>query len=187
MQRILKLIAVMPPEPVFSEIIRKQQYIADSWGPRHALRTPPHITLIPPISLTSGEAGWLYGMAEALSGMFPPFKITLKDYGSFKPRVIFINLLSSPPLKDLQETWFEAVQAKMPIVLEKYPDRPFHPHLTLAHKDVTRPQFEQIWRFYETKKYDAIFPVNEFCILMHNEEGWVVERRYKLAVSSEKG
>jgi 2'-5' RNA ligase len=186
MQRILKLIAVMPPEPVFSDIIRKQQFIADSWGPKHALRTPPHITLVPPILLSSAEAGWLYGMAEALSAMYSPFTLTLKDYGSFKPRVVFVNLVYSPELKDLQETWQEAVRSRMPAVLDKYPERPFHPHLTLAHKDVTRGQFEPIWKFYESKHYDANIQINEFCMLQHEEDGWAVERRYKLAVSSEQ-
>lgn len=180
MQRILKLIAIIPPEPAFTEIRNEQEYIARKWGPAHALRTPPHITLIPPISLTSGEAGWLYGMAEALSGMYPPFSISLRNYETFKPRVIFINLMHSPELKDLHETWLEAIRLKMPHVLEKFPDRPFHPHVTLAHKDLVRGQYDQMWRFYSARKYDATFPVNEFCILDYNGEGWSVERRYGL-------
>jgi 2'-5' RNA ligase len=180
MQRILKLIAILPPEPLFSEIKREQEFLSLKWGPKHALRTPPHITLIPPISLDSGEAGWLYGMAEALSGMFSPFNISLRNYESFRPRVIFINLMHSPELKDLQETWLHAVKSKMPHVLEKYPDRPFHPHVTLAHKDVVRGQFEKIWKYYSTKKFQATFPVDEFCMLEYSEEGWALEKRYPL-------
>jgi 2'-5' RNA ligase len=183
MQRILKLIAVMPPEPVYAEIRRKQQFIADTWGPKHALRTPPHITLIPPILLTSSEAGWLYGMADALSAMFPPFEILLQGYGSFRPRVVFINIVNKTALKDLQETWLHAVRSKMPHVLDTYPDRPFHPHLTLAHKDVTKPQFEQIWRFYEDKQYEAVLHVDAFYILQHGENGWTVEKKYTLSGS----
>jgi 2'-5' RNA ligase len=67
---------------------------------------------------------------------------------------------------------------KMPHVLDKYPDRPFHPHLTLAHKDVNHPQFDKMWRYYNNKKYHAIFEVNHFCILKYTDEGWVVEQKF---------
>ncbi len=178
MQQNLKLIAIIPPEPVFSDIRKEQEYIADTWGPKHAMRAPPHITIIPPLALTSSEVGWLFGMANALSGSVSGFTMDLRDYGSFKPRVLYINPLVNHDLHDLYDLWHQSLLAKMPHVLEKYPDRSFHPHITLAHKDVTHRQFDEMWNHFSSKKYRASFRADHFCILQYTGEGWVVEKKY---------
>lgn len=180
MEKNLKLIAILPQEPYFSEIRKEQEYIATTWGPVYALRTPPHITIVPPVSLTSSEVGWLFGMAGALSGSLHSFNMELHDYGSFKPRVIFINTIINKQLHEMYDLWHQSLLAKMPHVLDKYPDRPYHPHLTLAHKDVTTQQFDRIWRYYDNKKYRVSFRADHFCILNHTENGWVVEKRFPL-------
>lgn len=180
MDKNLKLIAIVPPEPVYSSIRKEQEYIAATWGPVHALRTPPHLTIVPPISLSSAEIGLLFGMAGAFAGSVPPFRMELRDYGSFRPRVIFINPILNHTLHDLYDLWNQAIIARMPHVLDKYPERPFHPHITLAHKDVTHPQFDKMWRYYNHKKYHATFEVDHFCILKYTEEGWVVEEKFYL-------
>jgi 2'-5' RNA ligase len=178
MKQNLKLIALVPPEPIFSEIRKEQIHIADTWGPKHALRTPPHLTIIPPLSLTSSEIGWLFGMAGALAGTFYPFEMRLKDYNSFKPRVVFIQPVVPKELHDLFEIWHQALMVKMPHVLDRYPERPYHPHVTLAHKDVTHPQFDKIWNYYSGKQFRTTFKVDHFCILSYHEHGWEVEKRY---------
>lgn len=184
MNRNLKLIAIVPPEPVYSEIRKEQEDIASRWGPERALRTPPHITIIPPLLLNADEVGWLYGIAYAIAGTQTPFPIQLKNYSSFKPRVIFISPVVTPELYDLHDIWHQAIITKMPHVLAKYPDKPYHPHLTLAHKDVTHPQFDSMWKHYSNKPYQASFNANRFCILTHTESGWSVEKEYLFDLTS---
>jgi 2'-5' RNA ligase len=174
----LKLIAIIPPEPLYSDIRNEQTYIAATWGPKRALRTPPHITIIPPMLLNPDEVGWLYGIAYAIAGTVAPFSIQLKNYSSFKPRVIFISPIVSPALSDLHSIWHQAIITRMPHVLAKYPDRPYHPHLTLAHKDVTHTQFDSMWKYYADKPYLASFNADRFCILTHTDDGWSVEKEY---------
>lgn len=174
----LKLIAIVPPEPVFTEIRKEQEFIAKTWGPKHALRTPPHITIIPPIALTSGQTGWLSGMAYALAGHAVPFTFKLYDFDFFRPKVVYVRPVVSPELQELHDLWHQALLARMPHILDQYPDRPYHPHLTLAHKDVPGAQFEAMRKYYTAKTYRAEFLVDHFCILSHQGEGWVIERRY---------
>ncbi len=178
MQRNLKLIAIVPPEPVYSDIKSQQENIASTWGPKHALRTPPHITIIPPLLLSSQEVGWLYGIAYAIAGSQVPFKIPLKNYGSFKPRVIYISPIVNTNLQELQEIWHQAIKTKMPHVLSKYPDKPYQPHITLAHKDVTHLQFDQMWKHFAGQEYQSSFEVNRFSILNYSEAGWAIEKEY---------
>jgi 2'-5' RNA ligase len=172
------MIAIIPPEPIYSNIIDEQEYIAQTWGPSHGLRTPPHITLIPPLYLTSAEVGLLYGIAGALSGAMHTFQIDLKNYASFKPRVVYIHPAENEHLFTLHGWWRESLLTTMAHVLEKYPDRPYNPHLTLAHKDVTHPIFEKMWRHYANKSYQASFLAEHFSILQHEQKGWSEEKKF---------
>lgn len=176
----LKLIAIIPPEPAFSVVRQEQEHIQRTWGPAHALRTPPHLTIIPPVALTAGEVGLLLGLAGAIAGEFTPFDMELNGYGAFKPRVLFIHPQPAPALNELHDIWRIALMTRMPHVLAKYPDRPFHPHVTLAHKDVKGMQFSKMWSYYEKKEFHAFFRVDHFHILKHVGDGWVMERKYPL-------
>ncbi len=176
----LRLIAIVPPDPLFTTIRKEQEYIAETWGPLHALRTPPHITIIPPMALSSAETGFLYGMAEAIAGSVTPFDILLQGYGAFKPRVIFIEPAKADGLQLLHDIWRQALMTRMPHVLEKYPDRPFHPHVTLAHKDVKGSQFAKAYEHYAKQTFHASFTADHFHILQHAEEGWIIEKGYRL-------
>lgn len=178
MEQNLKLIAIIPPPEVYAEVRSLQEYIAHHWGPRHALRTPPHITIIPPIALNSAQTGWLFGMAYAMAGTLTPFQLELNGFDFFKPRVVYIRPIVSEPLQELHEIWQSALLSKMPHILDTYPQRPYHPHLTLAHKDVTRPQFDQMMLYFKNKPFHMHFTVDRFCILTHRDHGWEMEREY---------
>ena len=180
MAPLIKLIAIIPPEPVFSEIKQQQNLIAKTWGPKHALRTPPHITIIPPVALKAEEVPMVHNMAAAIAQMFTPFEIVLRNFGAFPPRVVFIRPEKSLVLESLQATLENALKQKLPHLLDNYPQRPYHPHVTLAHKDVRREQFEKMWVHYATKTYQATFNVTSFCILDHTADGWVVEQTFVL-------
>ena len=180
MTPVVKLIAIVLPEPVHTEIRQEQLYIAKTWGPKHALRTPPHITIIPPMALKPEEVPLIHSMAAAIAQNFSSFSMRLNGFGAFKPRVIFVHPEKSDALHGLQATWEHAIKQKLPHALANYPDRPYHPHVTLAHKDVRREQFDKMWEHFGAKPYHASFHVTSFCILDHTADGWVVERTFAL-------
>jgi 2'-5' RNA ligase len=180
MTPLVKLIAIVLPEPVYTEVREQQLFIAKTWGPKHALRTPPHITIIPPMALKQEEVPLIFSMASALSLSFSSFTMQLNGYGAFKPRVVFVHPQKCEALDGLEATWEHAIKQKLPHALANYPDRPYHPHVTLAHKDVRREQFEKIWDHYSALDYRVNFEVKEFCVLDHTKDGWAVERRFSL-------
>lgn len=174
----LKLIALLLPDSLSDQVKKEQLFIANSWGPKRTLRTPPHITLIPPISVTDAEEDQLQNLAEKISKVVRSFTLQLNGYGSFKPKVIFIRPEDSPELNDLQITWRKGLLATMPQVLDQYPERPYHPHLTLAHRDVTPEQFKNIWNYYAQQEYKASFKVDNFWILRHETNQWMPENKF---------
>lgn len=45
----LYFLAVIPPEPVFSEVMAFKKEMSERFSSSRALKSPPHITLLPPV------------------------------------------------------------------------------------------------------------------------------------------
>ena len=167
----LKLIAILPPTGIAEKVKQEQQFIADRWGPKHALRTPPHLTIIPPLAVNPTSFNAIKRMAAVIASGMNPFTIQLKGYGAFKPRVVYIHPVIPPAMQTLYRQWRDALEVELPQLLDRYPDLPYHPHLTLAHRDVYPDQFSSIWRHYQGRSFDAHFEVKSFWILHHGPDG----------------
>ena len=177
----LKLIAILVPEPIRSQVLAEQQHIADTWGPKHALRTPPHLTIIPPLTVDDNTDVVIRDIAVTIAQRTSLFNLKLHGYGAFKPRVVFIQPENSDALQDLYTQWRTLLERGTPHLLRKYPDRPYHPHLTLAHRDVTPEQFHPMWDHYKGKSFDAGFDVTGVWILHNTRSGWEPETEYQFS------
>lgn len=174
----LKLIALLLPDSLSDQVKKEQFFIAKTWGPKHALRTPPHITLIPPISVTDAEENSLQELADKISKSVHSFTLHLHGYGSFRPKVIFIHAEDSTDLNELQTLWRKELLTTMPHVLDQYPERPFHPHVTLAHRDMNAVQYKVIQEYYSGKNFFAEIVIKNFYILKHCPDGWEKEKAF---------
>ena len=180
MRSPLRLIAVLPPEPLAAYVRAEQQRIADTWGPRHALRTPPHITVIPPIEIGEDLIGRLEEIAAQVARAHSAFTLRLRGFGAFAPKVLYVRPVRNEELEGLYLDWRHRLEEDLPGVLERYPDKPYRPHLTLAHRDMEEAQFNAVWAHYGEKRLDIAFKVKSFCILDHVRSGWVVRKEFPL-------
>jgi 2'-5' RNA ligase len=101
------------------------------------------------------------------------FEITLKDFAAFKPKVIFVDVAKNEVLNGLYQSFADFIfsQNKCPI---KKDDRPFHPHVTLATRDLYKKAFQEAWKVFSTKKYEALWIVSGISLLRHNKKNWDV-------------
>ena len=175
----LKLIAVLIPDPVASVVKAEQQYIADHFGPKHALRTPPHITLIPPLEVKDAEIKKIISIGKEISTQIQSFRLELNGFGAFKPRVVFIKVIENKMLNQLYRVWRNNLEKQATHLLARYPDRPYHPHLTLAHRDVTPQQFDAIWDWYKEKRFESEIQINSCWMLKNTAKGWEKEMEFK--------
>jgi 2'-5' RNA ligase len=180
MRAPLRLIAILPPETLSAYVRAEQQRIAETWGPRHALRTPPHITVIPPIEIGDDRIGTLEEIAAQLAPAHATFTLRLRGFGAFAPNVLYIRPVRNIELDELHRDWRRRLEETLPGVLARYPDKPYRPHLTLAHRDVAEAQFHAMWAHYGEKRLDISFKVKSFAILDHSRSGWSVRREFTL-------
>lgn len=100
-----------------------------------------------------------------LVGMsFPPFKVELKDFGSFPSHTIYINVATRLPVQNLVKEVRSQAQRLMKLNDENKPHFMLEPHLTIARK--LKPwQFEKGWLEYNTKSFSGRFIADSMNLL----------------------
>jgi len=171
-------IAIVPPEPLLSEIRNIKQTIFETFGTKGALRSPGHITLHMPFS-------WEEKKEEKLISELSAFKfenavsIQLKNYNCFEPRVVFIDVVKNEVLNELQLNLVKHAKQKLHLFNQSDDMRGFHPHVTVAFRDLKKPVFYKLWEEYSNKEFKAEFTRNSFCLLKQAGKEWEVYKEFK--------
>ena len=176
----LYFVAIVPEEPIHSEVLAFKTEFSDRYNSVAALRSPPHITLHMPFQWKEEKEELLLTSLNNMASLHPAFKLSLENFGAFPPRVIYINVKESDALNSVQKATHRNAATNWHI----YPQpnsRPFIPHMTIAFRDLKKPMFTQAWQDFETRKYFAEFTVLNLCLLKHNGKSWDVHHHSSLS------
>lgn len=166
-------IALVAPANINEDILKWKNFFKEKFDCTAALKSPAHITLIPPFWMKKELEVELINSITKFSSDKTKFTISLKNFAAFKPRVIFADVMPNKKLNALHTSFNEFIlkQNKFPIKKE---DLPFHPHVTLATRDLYKKAFNEAWEIFSEKKYEANWPVNGISLLRHNKKNWDV-------------
>lgn len=93
-----------------------------------------------------------------------PFKIELRNFGSFPSHTIFINVVSKVPIQALVKKIRTETQSLMKLNEENKPYFSLEPHLTIAKK--LKPwQYEKGWLEYSNKNFTGRFIADGMLLL----------------------
>jgi 2'-5' RNA ligase len=138
-----------------------------------------------------GLVQWMqYEMMEArtvnklkLVGMgYPPFKIELRDYGSYPSHSIFIKMVSVLPVKNLIKEIRENTQALMRMNKENKPHFFDESNITIARKLVPW-QYEKAWLEYSQKHFTGRFIADGMLLLKRpgKSSPWQIVQRFEFS------
>ncbi|HEX6849041.1 MAG TPA: 2'-5' RNA ligase family protein [Chitinophagaceae bacterium] len=166
-------IAIVAPDMIGQQVLKWKNYFKENFGCTVALRSPAHITIIPPFWMDEELENDLITSLREFSTTENKFEITLKDFSAFKPKVIFVDVVKNEKLNALRLSFVDFVlnKNKLPVNTD---DRPFHPHITLAARDLYKKAFREAWNVFAKKKYEASWVVNGISLLRHNKKNWDV-------------
>ena len=166
-------IAIVAPEEIDHEVLKWKNFFKERYECSVALKSPAHITIIPPFWMNEELENDLINSIREFSISKPKFEITLQNFAAFSPKVIFVDVVKSEILKGLYRSFADFIinQNKFPIKKE---DRPFHPHVTLATRDLYKKAFQEAWDIFSTKKFEALWIVSGLSLLRHNKKNWDV-------------
>ena len=178
MQNSLYFIALIPPDPLKRQVHDIKLEMKQRYNSSHALNAPPHITLLSPFRMSDEHQNELDDLLQKLAHEYSPFEVHLKGYSSFPPRVLFIDIESQPKLMELQSNIEQTARAHPEIFSYNYSDRPYHPHMTIAFKDLSPSQFHKAWEHYQDKDFEARFTTDQLCLLRHDGKNWEVIKAF---------
>lgn len=181
-EKTLYFIAVIPPEPFRQEAWELKEHMRDKFRSKASLNSPPHITLYPPFKLEKEEAALINDLEQVAAGI-DPFKVELKNFGAFPPRVIFINVEKQPALHKLQEAISGCLEAYVKEEGGKKEERPYHPHITLGFRDLSKPYFNEAWKEFKDSELSYRWQVEEFTLLRHTGKQWEEYKQFSLKES----
>lgn len=176
-------IALIPPSPIREETHAFKEYFWEKYNSKAGLSSPPHITLHMPFLWNEEKEKKLLTSLHEFARTFHPIKVCLDNFGSFPPRVIFINVTQSDALDDFQKKLHRFFKRELDVFNANYQDRPFHPHLTLAFRDLKKQQYHLAWSEFSSKEYKAEFMADKIAILKHNGKRWEVLKEFVLESS----
>lgn len=165
-------IAIILPGDLNKKIRQWKELMHEKYGCSVGLKSPAHITLIPPFWMEPEKEQLLLTDVDTISSSIQPFTIAINNFASFKPSTIFADVVVNEELRSLKtavDTFFSQAAYKI-----KIDTRPFHPHITIATRDLHKKDFQGAWPMFETKKFKAEWEANGLCVLRHNNTNWDV-------------
>ncbi len=170
-------IAIIPPEPVFAEVEKVKLEISQKYNNKSSLRSPSHITLHMPFEMKEEKE-------EHLIQKISEFKfsssvtVQLKNYSCFEPKVIFIDVVANETLNTLQKELVFHIKSNLNIFNQYEDKRAYHPHVTIAFRDLKKADFYLANDEYKTKSFSAEFSVSSFFLLKHTGKVWLPLKQF---------
>lgn len=133
-------IALVLPAELNERILHWKNLMLQNYGCKVGLKSPAHITLVPPFWMDEAKEKALAKDVEDIAGQLHPFPIRTKNFSAFKPRTLFIDVELSEELvhaKSIVDKFFKQNE----FYSIKVDTRPFHPHITIATRDLFKKAF----------------------------------------------
>lgn len=165
-------IAIVLPDELDKKVQKWKELMHEKYGCSVGLRSPAHITLVPPFWMEEEKEQQLLAAVDTISSPVEPFTIAINNFSAFKPRTIFADVVVNEPLRSLKDrvdAFFVKTDHKVNI-----DTRPFHPHITIATRDLHKKDFREAWPLFEKKIFQAEWKANGLSVLRHNRTNWKV-------------
>jgi 2'-5' RNA ligase len=184
------LLVLAPHEELRERIAKLKEEFSETYKAPAARGTKPHITLATFLTWGMMEEKILQRLQHISLGV-RPFKVELKDYGSYPTHSIFINVTTKVPIQNLIKELKEA-QRLLKSVNEHKPHFMEEPHVPVARK--LKPwQYESGWLEYSHRQFTGRFIADGMLLLKRaaGEKGaYQVVRRFEfldLPVATRQG
>lgn len=172
------LLVLSPHEELWNKIMKVKEEFADTYQSAHARWGKPHITLVNFVQYEMMEERIINRLGNVAMAQYP-FKIELKDYGSFPSHTIYINITTKVPVQDLIKTVRHDAQGLMKLNDDNKPHFIMEPHLTIARK-LEPWQYEKGWLEYSHRHFTGRFIADQMVLLKRpqGEKKYVTVKRF---------
>lgn len=149
------LLVLSPHEELWNKIVEVKKNFSEDYQSENAKWGKPHITLVNFVQYEMMEERILNRLKMIAMGQYP-FKIELKDFGSFPSHTIYINVVTKIPIQALVKGLRSEAQKLMKLNDDNKPHFILEPHITVA-RSLKPWQYEKAWLEYSNRNFTGRF------------------------------
>lgn len=165
-------VALVCPQPLNEKILRYKNWMKEHFGCVVALRSPAHITLVPPFWLADASEPELLKAFRSFTSNAGEIEIHVNGVSHFGKRVLFAAVDNSPALQLIKTEVEDHFSSVFPEI--KKDERPFRPHITIANRDMRPSHFKEAWEYFSGKEMNERFIAKSIALLKHQQQKWNV-------------
>lgn len=183
------LIVITPHDELWQRILKLKREFAENYKAPTAIWGKPHLTLVKFHQIEMMEER-IVNRLKTISMGYHPFKVELKDFGSYPSHTIHINVTSKLPIQNLVKE-IKSAQSLMKLDNDHKPHFLEEPHFAIARKLVPW-QYEKAWLEYSQRQFTGKFISDAMLLLKRKEgdKGYQIIQRFEfmnLPVSTKQG
>jgi 2'-5' RNA ligase len=179
-----------PHEDLRNKIVHVKEHFAEAFGNSSALYSKPFVSLVNFTQYEMMEERIMNKLQSIAMGYYP-FKVELKDYGSFPSHTIYIQVTSKLPIQTLIKNIRTETQRLMKLDEDHKPHFMLEPHISIARK-LLPWQYEKGWLEYSHRHFTGRFIADSMLLLKRTagELKYEIVKRFEfqnLPVSTKQG
>jgi 2'-5' RNA ligase len=183
------MLVLNPHEELRNKIGKIRNEFSEKYKNSAALLNKPHIALVRFTQLEMMEER-IVNRLKVIGMGFQPFKVSLKDYGSFPSHTIYINVATKVPVQNLVREIREA-QRLMKLDNEHKPHFIDEPFITIGRRLVPW-QYEKGWLEFSHRQFTGSFIADNMLFLKRRlgDRSWQIAQRFEfmnLPVTTKQG
>jgi 2'-5' RNA ligase len=184
------LLVLNPHEELRQRIMKTKMEFCEKYHVPSGTGSKPYIALVNFLQAAMMEER-IVSRLRTITMAHHPFKVELKDFGSFPSHTVFINVTSKLPIQALVKQIRSGSQRLLKLNKENKPYFMGEPHLTIARK-LQPGQYEKGWMEYQTRHFTGRFIADSLLLLKRpaGEKGWQIRERFEfmnLPVATRQG
>lgn len=183
------MLVLNPHEDLRNKITRVRSEFSETYKNSAALISKPHIALVRFTQLEMMEERIINRLKVVGMG-FQPFKVALKDYGSFPSHTIHINVTTKVPVNNLVRE-IRSAQRLMKLDNEHKPHFIDEPFIVIGRR-LLPWQYEKGWLEFSHRQFTGSFIADNMLLLKRRlgDRSWQIAQRFdfmNLPVTTKQG
>lgn len=172
-------LAIVPEGEIQDNCTEIKNEIRDQFNVKYALKSPAHVTLKMPFSYNEAKEEKLIQTLRKFLIQFECFPISIGGVDTFGKRVIFLKIKADDRLTKLQAELKVFCKRELNLV-DELSDRNFHPHMTIAFKDLKEIHFDEILNLVKKRSIQEEYFVAKIQLLKRIEGRWISLKEIQL-------
>ena len=184
------LLVLNPHEEMRHKILQVKKEFFDKYKAATAIGGKPWLSLVTFTQYEMMEERFIARL-HAIAMGYMPFKVEMKDFGSFPSHTIYIGVTSKVPIQGLVKKIRTGAQRLMKLNDDNKPHFILEPHITIARK--LQPwQYEKGWLEFSHRHFTGRFIADAMLLLKRasGEKAWQIRERFafqNLPVETKQG